>query len=286
MLFDRTRTRTRRQRAGTVDVQSENITAWLKQGWLESLGSTVQAPSTVISPFERMNPEVPEAYLSVGRSALQAIRMAQVTAGAPDFSSILDFPSGHGRVMRWLRAAYPQAHITACDLLSDGVDFCAETFGADAVYSRDHLTASAFPSHYDLIWVGSLLTHVDVDRWKSLISLWHDLLAQNGLLVVSTHGPLVAACMRLGDNYGYPEPGVQRLLRAYASSGFGFLEDDPNTCTYGITLSAPQWAIDQLLVHKDFHLTFACEALWNNHQDVIAVIKGTKSMRRADGQLI
>ncbi|HLX86965.1 MAG TPA: class I SAM-dependent methyltransferase [Acidimicrobiales bacterium] len=240
--------------------------------------STTIAPSTEISPLERMDPEVPEVYFAVGESALRAIRMAQVAAGVEDFSSILDFPSGHGRVLRWLQAAYPKARLSACDLLTDGVDFCVETFGAEAIYSTEIPSPDLFSRRYDLIWVGSLLTHVDVDRWDLLIRLWNDLLEPNGLLVVTTHGPQVAASMRRGFLYGYPEPGIERLLRSYESFGFGFLEDNPATCTYGITVCTPSWAIDRLLSHGDFNLVLASEAMWSKHQDVIAVVKGTRSL--------
>ena len=47
---------------------------------------------------------------------------------------MLDFACGHGRVMRTLKAAFPDALLTACDIDRDGVDFCARTFGAAPVY--------------------------------------------------------------------------------------------------------------------------------------------------------
>jgi SAM-dependent methyltransferase len=214
-----------------------------------------------------------DGYLAVGRSALRAIRLAQLAARAPDFATILDFPSGHGRVLRWLRAAYPHARLAASDLLTDGVDFCRDTFAATGVYSNAGLTESMFPERYDLIFVGSLLTHIDIDEWEHLIDLWHDLLAPDGLLVVTTHGPLVAERMRLGHLYDYPEPSIKRLLRAYEHTGFGFLEDNPATANYGITLSTPDFVLRQLLRHSDFRAVLCAEYLWSRHQDVVAVKK-------------
>jgi len=143
----------------------------------ESLGQTLIEVSRVISPTERMPTDPLEGYLAVGRSALRAIRLAQLAARKPDFLTILDFPSGHGRVLRWLHAAYPRAQLTASDLLTDGVDFCRNTFAATGVYSNAEPTAAMFLERYDLIFVGSLLTHVDIDQWDRLIDLWHALLA-------------------------------------------------------------------------------------------------------------
>jgi SAM-dependent methyltransferase len=175
--------------------------------------------------------------------------------------------------MRWLRAAYPTAQLTACDLLVDGVDFCRDAFGAIPVYSQPKITAAAFPSAYDLIWVGSLFTHVDAPDWDYLLSLFHQLLRPEGLLVLTTHGDLVAERMRTGHLYGYPERSVIRALRAYDHAGFAFLEEAPDSIDYGITVAHPSWVVRWALGHDDFRLVLYSEALWANHHDVVAVVK-------------
>lgn len=235
------------------------------------LADTTGEVIDTVSPHERMPAD--DSYLDVGRSALKAIRFAQLAAGKEDFSSILDMPSGHGRVLRWLKAAYPEARLTACDLLTDGVDFCAETFGATPVYSTQFPTSDVFADRYDLIFVGSLLTHVDVPNWDHLIELWHSLLRPDGLLVVTTHGELAAERMRAGHNYGYADPAVKRSLRAYDHAGFMFLEERLDNIDYGITLARADWTIQRLLRQSDFRLVMYGEALWHQHQDVAAVVR-------------
>jgi SAM-dependent methyltransferase len=158
--------------------------------------STATDVSTQVSDSEAMPAADLAGYLAVGESALKAIRLAQLAARVPDFQAILDLPCGHGRVLRWLRAAYPGASLTACDILADGVEFCRDAFGAKPVYSHRRIEASAFPESYDLIWVGSLFTHVDVPDWDHLLSLFDRLLRPDGVLVITTHGELVAERMR------------------------------------------------------------------------------------------
>jgi len=221
-------------------------------------------------------------YLATGKSALKAVQLAQVAAGIPGFDSILDMACGHGRVLRWLQAAYPEARLTACDLLRDGVDFCATTFDAEPVYSIATPTAGMFHDLYDLIWVGSLLTHLDTDQWVNFIQLWHGVLMPGGLLVVTTHGELVAERMRDGHFYGYPAPSITRMLRSFDRSGFAFLEASTDESDYGITISKPEWVIKRLLTHSDFRLVLVTEALWANHQDVVAVVKRTLDSRVAE----
>src|SRR5262249_37742284 len=101
----------------------------------------------------------PRHYFAVGRSALWNIArtLDHTAGGSSQPKRILDLPCGHGRVLRYLRAAFPEAEITACDLLADGVDFCASTFGAIGVYSDTDLSLIKLPKdNFDLIWVGSL----------------------------------------------------------------------------------------------------------------------------------
>src|ERR1700729_3189423 len=102
----------------------------------ESFGRTTLSVSEETSAGERMPTGHLEGYLTTGEAALKAVRLAQLAGRVPDFTSILDLPCGHGRVTRWIRAAYPDAKLTACDILTDGVDFCADTFGAIPVYSH------------------------------------------------------------------------------------------------------------------------------------------------------
>jgi cyclopropane fatty-acyl-phospholipid synthase-like methyltransferase len=212
-------------------------------------------------------------YLAVGASALRAVRLAQASANVPDFTSILDFPCGHGRVLRWFKAAYPRAQLTAGDVLADGVDWCSREFGAVGVHAAPQPDTALFEHRYDLIWVGSLLTHVDVPQWRRFLDVWHDLLARDGLLVITTHGDYVAERMERGHLYGYPELQVKRLLRAYRHAGFGFLEESPSSVEYGITISRPDWVLRQVMVESDLRLVLAVEMLWDNHQDVYAFVR-------------
>lgn len=226
--------------------------------------------SRQISVDERM---LTEHYFDVGESALRAVQLAQRLAGARDFTSILDMPSGHGRVARWLRAAYPAARITACDVLEDGVDFCAHTFDAHPVYSNRQPDAGMFDDSFDLVFVGSLLTHVDADRWDRFIELWWTLLRPGGLLIVTTHGDWVAERMRGGRLYGYPSLSIERLLRTYDYAGFGFLEESPSSIEYGITLAKPDWVLRRLQRCTDARVVLYSERLWDGHQDVACIAK-------------
>ena len=60
-----------------------------------------------------------EHYYRVGLSAIRCIEEAVRAAGLKEVRSILDLPSGSGRVMRFLTLRFPDAKLTACDIQRD-----------------------------------------------------------------------------------------------------------------------------------------------------------------------
>ena len=79
-------------------------------------------------------------YLSVGLSATHCIREALCRAPAQyTVGSILDFPCGYGRVLRFLRAMFPNSEITAAEIDRTALDFCRRHFARRHILVRDEL---------------------------------------------------------------------------------------------------------------------------------------------------
>jgi hypothetical protein len=71
-----------------------------------------------------------EDYFAIGRSAIEIIFQSLLLANKVTVTSILDLPSGAGRVTRHLRVAFPDARIFVSELVKERQDFAARTFGA------------------------------------------------------------------------------------------------------------------------------------------------------------
>jgi len=215
-----------------------------------------------------------EHYFSVGRSAWRAIRWVLDIAerDESEILRVLDLPCGHGRVLRVLRAALPHSEITACDLETSGVDFCAARFGAVPLYSRERLGELEIPARFDLIWCGSLLTHVDAPQWGEVLSFFDSALEQRGVLVVSSHGRLVAHRMGRGESYGLDSSRLDALLSDHARTGFGYA-DYPKQTGYGISVARPGWILDRLATNPGLRVIGYAEHAWDDHHDVIACVK-------------
>jgi len=220
------------------------------------------------------NPDQPEAYFTTGESALQCIRLAMHAVGKGSVSDVLDFPCGHGRVLRALRDAFPEAGLTACDIDRDGVDFCVETFGATGAYSADDLSTVELPGNFDLIWVGSLFTHLPDIKWWAVLDFLAERLAPNGLLVFTTHGAWCAQQIREKKSpLGGARKGHLSMLRGYEATGFGFAGFKQME-TYGNSLTSPAAVVERVKAVDGLRLVLYLERGWGQFQDVVACQRG------------
>jgi SAM-dependent methyltransferase len=228
-----------------------------------------------IAPDDEMFQGDRAHYFGVGDSASHCIHSALGAANKPalEIQSILDLPCGHGRVMRFLKAAFPHAPLTACDLNRDAVDFCARTFGAEPVYSDIDVSRIPLRKKFDLIWCGSLLTHLRAEPCAELVRWLSSLLNLNALLIFTVHGRWVERWLATGRyNYGLPDERTSALLKDYYSSGFGYA-DYPGQTNYGISLCSPAFVLDKLVSIPDLKLVAYHERGWDNHHDVVCLQK-------------
>jgi SAM-dependent methyltransferase len=217
-----------------------------------------------------------EHYFRVGRSAVECIQKAlDIASISPHrIKRILDLPCGHGRVLRYLKAAFPEAEITACDLLRDGVDFCSSIFGATALYSCDEPEDIPLePGSFDLIWVGSLYTHLDAPLWPRFLAVLRNSLCPGGLLVFTTHGRNAYQRVIGGTTYGISYWRVTLLAYRYERTGFSYTKYPGSESYYGLSLSHPAWVTHQLTAVGGLRLVSLSEESWDQHQDVFACIR-------------
>lgn len=127
-------------------------------------------------------------YARVGRSAIDAIERALGEAGRSfaDVGSCLDMPCGYGRVLRLLAQQIAPHRITACDINRQAIRFCAQEFGVTPLRSTPSLAHMRLGRH-DLIWCGSLVTHLDEVRVGELLGSFADALEPGGIAIVTIH---------------------------------------------------------------------------------------------------
>ncbi len=212
-------------------------------------------------------------YFKVGLSAIHCIDEALERAGLNEVRTILDFPCGSGRVMRFLRQRFPAAKITACELASGPVQFCVRTFGAEPAFSSLNLDEVSLGKQFDLIWCGSLVTHLNEDGIAALFRLFRRHLAPGGMMIFTTHGDFVARRIPTRDfDYGLAAEQMARIGQRYPKEGYGF-EDYPGEKDYGVSLTSPDWIRTRIREVGGLGEVFFKERGWDNHQDVFGFIR-------------
>ena len=218
-------------------------------------------------------------YLSVGQSALAAVERA-LDGRVP--GTILDLPCGFGRVTRALRARYPDSAITVSDLDRPGVDFSARQFGARPAYSVRDFRELELGARFDVIWVGSLVTHLPPVQTKHLLRALGRHLAPSGRILVTVQGPSIIPRLR-ATGYGLPAGAAERVIEEYERTGFGYRDyDGGETHLYGVSLTNDHYGISltgrdwmaAALAECGLDLRAYEERGWDDHHDVVVASHG------------
>jgi SAM-dependent methyltransferase len=225
-----------------------------------------------VAPFDGMHNYAPELYFEAGHSALRHIRLAMLTAELEQVDSILDFASGAGRVLRTLMAAFPDATLIASDVWKRGLEFCSEVLGVETVESSPEPAEVDLEGPFDVIWCGSLLTHVDARRWTGFVKVFESLLSPGGVAVFTTYGRFTAGALRKREiTLSLSDEQIEQLLRDYDNTGFGYCERLPEE-GLGDFLASRAWVGAQMDQAPTLRLVLYNERGWLG-QDVIACTK-------------
>ena len=233
--------------------------------------------SRIVSEHDKMMEAHKMSYFFVSESAMECIFYALNIAGKTNVNSILDFPSGHGRVLRYLVSYFPEAEVTACDLEKDAVDFCVKTFSVNGVYSNEDISKIRLGRKYDLIWCGSLLTHFQEKTSRNFFEFFVDHLEEDGLLVISFHGRF--AIVGEENNPYFKDVIEQFNTNEYAFvSSTCYIDGDYSIPNYGGAFVKMSWITSLIQDNQDIRLIYYSEKRWGDHHDILAIQK--KNIRK------
>jgi SAM-dependent methyltransferase len=216
------------------------------------------------------HPDHLKHYIDDSRSGIANIEESLAAAGRSfaDVESCLDFASGYGRITRLLVAHLSPDRVTAYDIDRNAVRFCASEFGVRPLYP--YRGRRPLPSRtYDLIFVGSLFTHLPWSTNLVHLDFLVDSLRQHGILVFSTQGE---SCLSHLDWYGPEFAAAEHTYRReVAATGIYFLPyARARSRDYGITIHARAFVEVSMRERFARELTLVrfAERGWDKHQDV------------------
>lgn len=242
-----------------------------------------------VSPNDNMMTASEEAYFNTTKQAMACIlgTLSDVGRAPEDIHTVMDFGCGYGRVYRGLAAAFPEARLTACDLIKDGAEFCAATFGGTPVQSSAAFQVD-FPDTYDLIWLGSVFTHLPEDGWAKLLSLLARNTNPGGIVVFTTHGTNAIRHMEeviLARNPNLIDAAFfARMKETLPEEGFAFVTSKPATYNhqikigmnvdrerYGFSFTTRAWIEAYFTAHPDWVLADYREPGWGRNHDSVGL---------------
>ena len=227
-----------------------------------------------ISPHDTMIvPGREDQYFQLGHRALELVQFSANLCDKPHYPHILDFGCSYARVLRWLRPQHHYAHFTACDLDPEAIAFCAKHWGATPVLSSPHLENVKFDQKFDLIWVGSVLTHLDKLQWLKTLDFLIDSLAECGVIIFTVQGRYFASALANRQPYIADDVDKAALLAEFKKAGFAYQNYfNRHDLDYGISLTSPQWITAQIEKRTNVILRSYIEESWGM-QDVVVLYK-------------
>lgn len=225
-----------------------------------------------LSPDDAMVQGNPQHYFAAGESALRIIIDAIAVAGASSPQSILDFGSGAGRVTRWLKAAFPDSGIYCCDIRPQDMAFLRSSLGVAARTVGVDVEGLRIGGRYDLVWAGSVITHMPQGIATTLIKKLLAACRSGGLLILSFHGQR-AIERQDGSSYRYIHDEAWEVIRRdYFATGYGYADYELQQ-NYGISVCSPAWMSAFVSALPGARLVQLRQQAWDNHHDVVVIQK-------------
>jgi SAM-dependent methyltransferase len=220
------------------------------------------------------------SYLAAGLSASRGIHASLDAAGKViSGGAVLDFPCGYGRVLRFLKEVFPDSRIVGADIEADAVEFCQRAFSVQGYLSNpaSHFGSLSLPWKFDLIWCGSLITHLDQPAAVALLEFFCRHLTEGGVCVFTTHGRRIADMMtRKEITFDLTEQGRLKVLQDYQQQGYGFADysgaasDGGSSKGYGISVSSQSRVVEMARGVGPWEDVYYRESGWHTIQDVHA----------------
>lgn len=219
-------------------------------------------------------------YMETGADALRLCVGALITNMRPVPKVVVDLPSGSGRVTRHFKAFFPDARIIASDLYSDRWNFCVNAFGVEGLQSTENFDDLTCDEPIDLLFAGSLLTHLPEPIFRSFFRFLSRNLSETGVAVVTTQGRHAEWVQH--NKYQYIEP--ERFAMAeqdVLEKGFGYVDYNShwmntiwvNQENYGVALARPWFSMKTIEEDYDLRILGYVERGFDSSQDAIIVGK-------------
>ena len=219
-----------------------------------------------IHPADDMWLSGPDWYWALGCSGVECVLRGLSATALPRVGSILDLACNWGRTGRHLRAAFPEVPIWFADI-HEGAEFCAREFGGTAIIAGPELTEVPLPN-FDVIWIGSLFTHLTEAKTRAWLNYLAEHLNQQGILVATFHGRRSAEIFSVQF-----QDFVDRTWPTAKSRGWGYVPYDDTEPEWGFSMNTVVKLAEIGEAVQGVRIADLTEAGWCGNHDVLTLAK-------------
>ncbi|HEX3886257.1 MAG TPA: class I SAM-dependent methyltransferase [Phenylobacterium sp.] len=113
--------------------------------------------------------------------------VSQLFGGFENLRSVMDFASGYGRLTRILEQKLEPRQIWVSDIYQDAMAYQGRAFGVNTVNSTPDPAAYMHAGLHDIVFVGSLFSHLPIPLFHAWLERLYRLVAPGGVLAFSVH---------------------------------------------------------------------------------------------------
>jgi len=122
--------------------------------------------------------------------------------GFDGLGTVLDFASGWGRLTRVLEQRLEPRQIFVGDIYHDAIAWQEKTFGVTGVYSAPDPDGFEHAGGHDLVFVGSMFSHLPDGLFQRWLAKLHGFLGTRGVLAFSVHDQAILPAGQAMDPSG------------------------------------------------------------------------------------
>ena len=257
---------------------TEELDQLLAQRYPEVPADYWQKIDLTRSPTDEMfDPNDPEYwsmahYLGTGMEAVRLIKnsLTLINKSSESVKDILDFPCGYGRVLRHLKVGFPNANILGSEIFQTCLDFCSTQFDIDTFLSDKNFEIRS-DRKFDVIWCGSLFTHLSSKRFDKLIHFFESQLKEDGVMIFTVHGRFSRYNIDT-IRYQLSRPRILQMKIGYDTVGYGYTNYN-NSDSYGLTFIKLSWLAKYFNRNSKLQIVGHYERGWDKIQDIIVLQK-------------
>ncbi|MGI9234302.1 MAG: class I SAM-dependent methyltransferase, partial [Woeseiaceae bacterium] len=232
---------------------------------IDGIPGRVHRNDTMLSPTDQY---AAQHYNRVGTTVVQILEESIEICNRQwnGLDKVLEVGCNYGRIVRQLVTKIDPSRVYGCDILEEGINFCAKEFNINALPPTFDEGFPKVPT-FDLVYLLSVFTHMSDSAVTLLLQDIDKSMNPGAVLVFSANGPISASKV---EKYGSPWIDRKDKIRKAMDERGSYFEE----YSYGANRLGMSWHTKDRIhdivssTCRDLQLRKYAPARIDNHQDI------------------